>query len=87
MVIDLVWTKVDPDTSLPLLWEQPGQKTMMRCPWCEMWGPKDSFVALLTPPGYTPPRVAQVYKHARRGGCGMVFALGFDAMNLEEASS
>lgn len=65
-----------PPTDVRLLWEQPGQKHMMRCPWCEEWAPRDSFIALQTPPNHPAPQTTQVYKHGGVDGCKMVFALG-----------
>jgi hypothetical protein len=63
---------VDHDDA-PLLVERVGQKPMLRCPWCEIWAPKDSFIALLMPPRFQE-HLSVIYKHGGEAGCKKLFA-------------
>lgn len=63
-----------PEDDAPLLWEQPGQKSMLMCPWCEEWAPKDSFTALQMPSSHHE-QLSVIYKHGGEDGCKKLFAL------------
>lgn len=60
---------MDDEDTLPLLMGR-----MLRCPFCEVWYPIESYTTLKLPARYAK-RCTQIFKHGGESGCKQLFAL------------